>query len=145
MADAQALLQPGEPGLAAVESDDLPVDDEVAGPLGLERLADLGVGAGVVLLVAGHQPDLPSGSERQAPLAVELALENPPRIGEPVPGERGQLRVEPAGLIRPDGRCCGSHGFSGGYRWPGGAGRPGNSPVTNDPRFRDGAGGHQST
>jgi hypothetical protein len=134
MADAQALLQPGEPGLAAVESDDLPVDDEVAGLLGGQGLGDLGVGAGVLLVVAGHQPDPPAGSERQASLAVELALEHPPRVGEPVLGERGQLRVEPAGLIRPGGRCCGSHGVSGGYGWPGQAGRQGTARP-GDERF----------
>ena len=57
MTDPEALLQAGEPGLAVVEGDDLPVDDEVAGPLGGQGLGDLGVGAGVLLLVAGHQPD----------------------------------------------------------------------------------------
>jgi len=110
MADSQALLQPGEPGLAAVERDDLPVDNEAVGLLGRQGLRDLGVGAGVLLLVAGHQPDLAAGLERQAPLAVELALEDPRRVGEPVLGESGQLRVEPAGLIGPGGRCRGSHG-----------------------------------
>src|SRR6516225_2631116 len=102
MADSQALLQARELSLAAVERDDLPVDDEAVGLLGRQRLGDLGVGAGVLLLVTGHQPDLAAGSERQASLAVELALEDPPRVGEPFPGERGQFRIQPARLIQPD-------------------------------------------
>src|SRR5580704_11262088 len=131
LADAQALLQPGEPGLAAVEGDDLAVDDEIAGLLGGQGPGELGVGTGVVLLIAGHQPNRPSGSERQAPLAIQLALEDPPRIGEPVPGECGQLRIQPARLIRPGGRRCGSHGFSDGSEWPGRARRRG---TTRPPR-----------
>src|SRR5260370_6350228 len=132
LADSHALLQAGEPAVAAASVDALAVDDEVAGLLGGQGLGDLGVGTGVVLLVAGHQPGRPSGSERQATLAIELALEDPRRIGEPVQGERGQLRIHPARLIRPSARCCGSHGFSDGYEWPGAGWPPWDNPPGDE-------------
>jgi hypothetical protein len=62
MADPQALLQPGEPGPAAVQGHDLPVDAEVAGLPRRQGFGDLGVGAGVLLLIAVNsrtcRPDL---------------------------------------------------------------------------------------
>src|SRR6185312_29519 len=99
--DAKAVLQKTEFRLALVEGDDLPVDDEVvAEMLRGQRFGDLREGAADVVLVAGHQPYLPAADERQAALAVQLALEDPGRVGEPVPGERGQLRIQPAGQAR---------------------------------------------
>jgi hypothetical protein len=113
----EPTLQPGKPGLIPVEGHDLPVDDEIAGLLGPQRIGDLGIGAGDLLPVTGHQPQLLPGPEREAALTVELALKDPGRIGEPVRGERGQLRFEPAGLPGPGriprplitGSGCSSH------------------------------------
>src|SRR5215470_7467431 len=100
MAHAEALLQAGEPGLAVLERDDLPVHDEVVRLLGRQRPGDLRVRAGVLFLVARHEPDLRAGPEREASLAVELALVDPRRVGEPLLGKRGELRIEPGRLIR---------------------------------------------
>lgn len=47
--------------------------------LSRESVGDLRVGAGDLLPVAGHQPQLLPGAEREAPLAVELALKEPGR------------------------------------------------------------------
>jgi hypothetical protein len=98
IADSEPALQPGEAGLFAVECHDLAVHDEVGVVLGVQRLGDLRIGAGDVLLVPGHQPQPLAVPVRQAALAVELALEDPGRVGEPLCGERGQLGVEPVGL-----------------------------------------------
>src|SRR6202007_3047497 len=75
-------------------------DDEAAGPLGRQRLGDLRVRAGVLFLVARHEPGLRTGTEREASLAVELALVDPRGVGKPLLGERGELRVEPGRLVR---------------------------------------------
>ncbi|MGA8728176.1 MAG: hypothetical protein WB608_05440 [Terracidiphilus sp.] len=74
-------LQPGKAGPVPYEGHDLPVDDEAAGLLGPERVSDLGIGAGDLLPVTGHQPKLLPGRERQAALAVEPELEEPGRVG----------------------------------------------------------------
>jgi hypothetical protein len=97
IANPKPALQPGKARLIPVEGHDLPVDDEVAGLLGPQRIGDLGIGAADLLPVTGHQPQLPA-PEREARLAVELALKDPRRVGEPVRGERGQLGFEPVGL-----------------------------------------------
>ena len=106
--DVDARLQQLEAGLRAVERDDLAVDDEaavalVAQSLVTQRRGDLGIVAGDLLLVAGHQPDTRIGAEREAALAVQLALEQPAGAGEPVLGQGGQLWLEPVrlrGLLR---------------------------------------------
>jgi len=64
IADPEPPLQPGKAVPVPVEGHDLPVSDEVAGLLGLQRVGDLRVGAGDLLPVAGHQPQLLSGAER---------------------------------------------------------------------------------
>src|SRR5580704_17530309 len=97
------LLQLGEAGLAVVERDHLAVHHEIAGLLGTQCLDELGIGAADRLLVAGHQPNLVAVAEGQAPLAVQLALIDPGRVGEPVLGQRGQLRLEPARLAVASG------------------------------------------
>jgi hypothetical protein len=54
--------------------------------LSAQRIGDLGIGAGDQLLVTGHQPQLLAGPEHEAALAIELALEDPGRVGEPARG-----------------------------------------------------------
>jgi hypothetical protein len=95
------VLQEPEFRLVLVERNDLPVDDEVvAEVLRGQRFSDLREGAADVVLVAGHQVHVPAADERQAALAVQLALEDPGWVGEPVPGERGQLGFQPPGQAR---------------------------------------------
>jgi hypothetical protein len=98
---AEPLLQPLEPGLAAVEGDDLPVDHALLCGLRGQRVGHLGERGGDLVLVARHQPDLAAAPRDvgEAALAVELALENPRRVGEPVSGERGKLRIHPLGQV----------------------------------------------
>ena len=96
MDDAQAVLQEPEFRLALVEGHDLPVDGEViAAAQRGQRPGDLREGGGDLVLAAGHQPHVAAAGERQAALAVQLALEDPGRVGEPVPGERGQFGRQP--------------------------------------------------
>ena len=80
--DLHPPLQPGEARPVPLERHDLAVDHEVLGLLRGEGLDELGVVGVHLLAVAGQQPDRAPAPERQAPLPVELALEDPVGIGE---------------------------------------------------------------
>ena len=102
--DLHPPLQPGEARPVPLERHDLAVDHEVLGLLRGEGLDELGVVGVHLLAVAGQQPDRAPTPERQAPLPVELALEDPVGIGEGPGGEGGEHRLRPLGLLRtPEG------------------------------------------
>lgn len=95
--EAQPTLQPGEAGPPAVEGHHLSVHDEPRDRLGGKRIHQFGIGSIERLTITRHQPHPIAVAERQASHAVELALEDPVRIGEPVVGEGGQGGRAPVG------------------------------------------------
>jgi len=86
-------------GLRAVEHDDLGVGDE--GWACAERLDELGAGAGQGLLGAGEQPCAVLVADHDRADAVELALEQPVRVGR---SGRRRACARTAGPGRRSGR-----------------------------------------
>jgi hypothetical protein len=95
--DAQTPLQPGEAGASSLECHDLAVHDETGGVLRGERIDQLGVGSVERLAIPRQQPDSLAVAERQAAHSVELALEDPIRVGKAFLGQGGQRRCSPVG------------------------------------------------
>lgn len=93
--DADALLQAGEAGPPVLECDDLAVNHEIVGRLVCQCVGDLGIGAIESLARPGQQAQLRPLAKGEAALAVQLAPEQPPRVGEPPVGEGGEHRLDP--------------------------------------------------
>ena len=94
-ADPEALLQLAEAGALTVKGHDLAVHHETGRRLGRQRVAQFRIGRADVELIAGEQPDLIAGPVGQAPLAVELPLIHPGRVGEPLLGQGRQFWLQP--------------------------------------------------
>ncbi len=77
IAQLHPLLQAREAGLRPLERDRLAVDDEVLAGLPEQRLDQLGVGVVELLPCPRQQSHVRAIAEREAALAVELALEDP--------------------------------------------------------------------
>ena len=93
--NAEALLQPLEAGPPALEGHDFPVYDKVGGAVPGQAVDDLGIGVVEALLASREQTHLSVLPESQAPFPVQLALEDPRRVGEVPVGESGQHRRHP--------------------------------------------------
>jgi len=106
--DVHAALQLGEARAVTVERHDLAVDDEVAGRGARQRVHHLRVLARHHQPVPRHQADGGVAREGEASLAVELAFEDPLRVGEPAIGQRRQHGRHPLGLGAPDGEPHGA-------------------------------------
>ena len=89
------LLQTGEAGALPLKGHDLAIDHEVVTALSGQAVDQLRIAAVQGFAVAAEQPDPVTVAERQGPLAVELALEQPFPVGEPLVGEPGQDRLAP--------------------------------------------------
>ncbi len=102
IADLHAALQPREAGDGTLEGHDLAVEHAVAPGPASQRVDQLRVGIAELLAVAAQNPRRAAAHHRHRALAVELALENPARIGKPLIGQGRQRRRPPAGQrLRP--------------------------------------------
>ena len=81
------LCELGEARLRPVERDHLTVDREAIALLLFERLDELGPAVVLGQVVAREELDGGAGADRDTPDPVELALEDPVRIGEPLVGQ----------------------------------------------------------
>ena len=92
-----APLRPGEAGPPPLEGHHLAVHDEAGGALGKQRVDEFGVGSVERLAISRQQPDAVPVAEGQSAHPVELALEDPVGVGEPLLGQGGQGGRAPVG------------------------------------------------
>src|SRR6185369_2572059 len=98
IAYADAALQLREARLLSVEGDDLAVDDEVVAALASQGVNELGIGSADLQAIARQQAHVVAAAQCHAAHAVELALEDPSRVGKMFRGQRREHRCEPARL-----------------------------------------------